>query len=150
VLEKSVEWSSLLFFIGLFILSYALTYTGAIFKIAYVLSGIKSSLILLAVFLITSTSLSSVFDNLSVIVSMTPIAILLNNLGLVGREIFYALLFGGVFGGNYTPIGSTANIIAISVAEKKRVKISWDEWLRVALIITTAQLIVALLWLYMI
>ncbi len=150
VLEKSVEWSSLLFFIGLFILSYALTYTGAIFKIAYVLSGIKSSLILLAVFLITSASLSSVFDNLSVIVSMTPIAILLNNLGLVGREIFYALLFGGVFGGNYTPIGSTANIIAISVAEKKRVKISWDEWLRVALIITTAQLIVALLWLYMI
>jgi len=38
----------------------------------------------------------------------------------VSREIFYALLFGGVFGGNYTPIGSTANIIAVSVAEKER------------------------------
>lgn len=150
VLEKSVEWPSLLFFIGLFILSYALTYTGAIFKIAYVLSGIRFPLIILAVFLLASASLSSVLDNLSVIVSMTPIAILLNNLGLVGRGIFYALLFGGVFGGNYTPIGSTANIIAVSIAEKERVRIGWGEWLRVALIITTAQLIVALLWLYII
>ena len=148
LLERSVEWPSILFFIGLFILSYSLTYTGAVFKIAYTLSYIKYPSLLLTSFLLSSALLSSVLDNLSVIVSMTPIAILLNNLGLISKEIFFALLSGGVLGGNYTPIGSTANIIAVSIAEKERVRIGWGEWLRVALIITTAQLIVALLWLY--
>jgi Na+/H+ antiporter NhaD/arsenite permease-like protein len=119
-------------------------------KIAYVLSSIRYPLLVLATFLLTSALLSSVLDNLSVIVSLTPIATLLNNLGLIGRKIYFALLFGGVFGGNYTPIGSTANIVALSMVESRGIKTSWGEWLKISLISTTMQIVVSLIWLYLI
>ena len=149
-IRDSVEWPSLLFFISLFILSYSLTYSGAMIKIAYVISYIRYPALLMPTMLWSSAILSSVLDNLSVIVSMTPIATLLNSLGLVGRGIFFALLYGGVYGGNYTPIGSTANIVAISICESRGISIKWGEWLKIALITTTAQLIASLSLLYVI
>ncbi len=147
-IEKSVEWSSLMFFICLFILSYSLTHTGVMAKLAYVFASIGNQALLLPLMLISSAFLSSVLDNLSVIVTFTPIAQLLNSLGRTGFLIYFALLFGGVFGGNYTPIGSTANIVAVSMAEKRRIRIKWGSWLRIALITTTLQILVAMLWLY--
>jgi Na+/H+ antiporter NhaD/arsenite permease-like protein len=62
---------------------------------------------------------------------------------------YFALLFGGVFGGNYTPIGSTANIVAVGLAEKRKIKVTWSEWLKLALLTTTMQIIAALLYLYL-
>lgn len=148
--ERSVEWPSLLFFMFLFMFGYMLTHTGVMAKLAYSLTHIGTSpLILLPVMLFSSATLSSTLDNLSVIVTFTPVAKIFNNVGLVGSIIYFALLFGGVFGGNYTPVGSTANIIAVSLAEKRKIKIRWGEWLRIALITTTLQLLVALLWLYL-
>ena len=147
--EKSVEWPSLLFFIFLFMFGYMLTYTGVMAKLAYGFLHIsRSSLALLSIVLFSSAFLSSVLDNLSVVVTFTPIAMVFNNIGLVSNSVFFALLFGGVFGGNYTPIGSTANIIAISLAEKRKIRVSWGRWLRIALIPTTLQLLVSFTWLY--
>jgi len=148
-IERSVEWSSLLFFIFLFMFGYTLTYTGVMTKLAYAFSHIGlAPLTLLALMLFSSALLSSVLDNLSVIVAFTPIAMTFNGIGLIGNQIYFALLFGGVFGGNYTPVGSTANIIAVSLAEKRRIRITWGRWLRIALATTTLQIIVALSWLY--
>jgi len=148
--ERSVDWASLMFFICLFILSYSLTYTGVMIKLAYALSSISNQQLLLPIMLLSSASLSAVLDNLSVIVTLTPIAQFLNSLGLAGFPIYFALLFGGVFGGNYTPIGSTANIVAVSMAEKHNVRIGWGSWLRIALVVTTSQILAAILWLYVI
>ena len=150
LVEKSVEWSSILFFIFLFMLSHVLTYTGVMAKLAYVFShAAASQLTLLLVMLFASAVLSSVLDNLSVIVTFTPIAMLFNQIGLTGSLIYFALLFGGVFGGNYTPVGSTANIVAVGLAEKRKIKITWGNWLRLALVSTTLQLVVSLLYLYL-
>ncbi len=149
-IERAVEWPSLLFFICLFMLSYSLQYTGVIAKLVYVLTTLTTSAaLLLPLVLLSAAVLGAVLDNLSVIVAFTPIAILLNNLGLASSLIYFALLYGGVFSGNYTPIGSTANIIAISIAEKRNIKISWREWLKIAFLSTTIQLLVALSWLYL-
>lgn len=148
-IERAVEWPSLLFFICLFILSYSLQYTGVMAKLVYALTMLTTSAnLLLPLLLLSTATLSAVLDNLSVIVVFTPIASLLNSLGLASSLIYFALLYGGVFGGNYTPIGSTANIIAISIAEKRKIKISWREWLKLAFLPTTMQLSVALGWLY--
>jgi len=150
LVEKSVEWSSILFFVFLFMLSHVLTYTGVMAKLAYVFShAAASQLTLLLVMLFASAVLSSVLDNLSVIVTFTPIAMLFNQIGLTGSLIYFALLFGGVFGGNYTPVGSTANIVAVGLAEKRKIKITWGNWLRLALVSTTLQLVVSLLYLYL-
>ncbi|MCS7111752.1 MAG: SLC13 family permease [Sulfolobales archaeon] len=149
-IERAVEWPSLLFFICLFILSYSLQYTGVMAKLVYVLSKLATSTnLLLPLLLIFTTILSAVLDNLSVVVTFTPITILLNNLNLASYLIYFALLYGAVFGGNYTPIGSTANIIAISLAERKRIKINWNTWLKLAFLSTTVQVLAALGWLYL-
>jgi Na+/H+ antiporter NhaD/arsenite permease-like protein len=148
-IEKSVEWSSLLFFVMLFMLSDRLTYTGVIAKLTYVLALISSSPIaIIALMLISSAALSAVLDNLSVIVTFTPIAMTFKNVGLASSLVYFALLFGGVYGGNYTPIGSTANIVAVGLAEKHKIKITWGEWLKLALVATTIQIVVSLLYLY--
>ncbi len=151
LIESAVEWPTMLFFIALFILSYSLSYTGAIAKIAYViasvssLSGFEGNAITANILLISSAVLSSVLDNLSVIVTlMQPVKVLVQ-LGL-SRVSYFSLLYGGVFGGNYTPIGSTANIVAVSMAEREKMGISWSEWLKIALISTTIQIIIAVVW----
>lgn len=147
LVSRAVEWSSIVFFIMLFMLGYSLLHTGAMPKLAYALSTISTSpLALLTLMVISSATLSAVLDNLSVIVAFTPIAMLFVNAGLISSIIFFALLFGGVFGGNYTPIGSTANIVALSMAEKEKVKLSWRRWLSIALITTTTQIAIAVLW----
>jgi Na+/H+ antiporter NhaD/arsenite permease-like protein len=147
-IEKSVEWGSLLFFVMLFMLSDRLTYTGVIAKLTYVLASISSSPIaVIALMLISSAALSAVLDNLSVIVTFTPIAMTFKNVGLASSLVYFALLFGGVYGGNYTPIGSTANIIAVGLAEKHKVKITWGEWLKLALVATTIQIVISLAYL---
>lgn len=146
---RAVEWPSIVFFIMLFMLGHSLLHTGAVVKIAYLFTSISiSALILLPILLISSATLSAVLDNLSVIVAFTPIAMILSSVVSIGRRAFFSLLYGGVFGGNYTPIGSTANIVAISMAEKRRIKISWRRWLSIALPITTAQIAVSIAWVY--
>jgi len=144
---RAVEWGSIMFFVMLFMLGYSILHTGAMLKIAYALSTISTSpLALSALMLISSASLSAILDNLSVVVAFTPVASLFSDAGLVSPIIFFALLFGGAYGGNYTPIGSTANIVALSMAEKEKVNLSWRRWLSIALIITTIQIAMATLW----
>ena len=148
--ERSVEWSSILFFVFLFMLSSTLTYTGAIAKLVYLFSGIvRNSGELITVMLLSSAGLSAVLDNLSVVVTFTPIVMMFNQLNMGNYLSYFALLFGGVFGGNYTPIGSTANIVAVGLAEKRKIKVTWSEWLKLALLTTTMQIIAALLYLYL-
>ncbi|MEN2998960.1 MAG: hypothetical protein ABDH61_00005, partial [Acidilobaceae archaeon] len=61
--------------------------------------------------------------------------------------MFWALLFSGTMAGNYTPIGSTANIIALGLMEKKGKKISFGYWIKYAVPIATLQVLISLLWL---
>ncbi|MGC8983128.1 MAG: SLC13 family permease [Desulfurococcaceae archaeon] len=151
-LERGVEWPSVVFFIALFMLGYSLLWSGAAFKLAYLTAlagswgGSVSFPLLYAVMLALSASLSSVLDNLSVIVALTPVAKAIVSIG--GKAAAYwALLYGGVFGGNYTPIGSSANIVAVGLLEKSKFKIGWSEWLKLALVATSAQIAVAAAWL---
>jgi len=153
-LEAAVEWPSLVFFMGLFSLAYILNFTGVTHKLAYLIASVSTpgtaaaNLIIGTVMFFGSAVLSSVLDNLSVIVTLTGPTTMLTSVGL-SKAAFLALLYGGVFGGNYTPVGSTANIIAVSLAEKEKIKIGWGEWLRLALVATSLQIVAAELWLLM-
>lgn len=149
VLLHGVEWPSIFFFIALFMLGHSLMWTGVAVKIAYSISMISQSLgdVLLKEILFMITALTSAFlDNLSVIVAFTPVAQSLVQTGLT-NGIYWALLFGGVLGGNLTPIGSTANIVAIGLCEKGKIRISWKEWLKLSSIATLLQIIIAGMWL---
>jgi Na+/H+ antiporter NhaD/arsenite permease-like protein len=98
------------------------------------------------VVLVLSAGLSAVLDNLSLVVALTPALKLLTNV-LGVRGLYWFLLFGGVFGGNLTPVGSTANIVAVSILERRaRRSVSWGKWVRLAVPVVATQCAVALVW----
>ncbi|MEM4527682.1 MAG: SLC13 family permease [Desulfurococcaceae archaeon] len=147
---KGVEWPSILFFISLFMLGYSLLYTGVASKLAYtsVMIGGANANSMGMVLLFMSAMLSSVLDNLSVIVAMTPIASIVSSL-LGTRKVYWSLLYGGVLGGNFTPIGSTANIVAIGMAERRGMKVSWKRWFSIAMLPAVFQVIAACIYNYL-
>ncbi len=153
-ITRGVEWPSILFFIALFMLGHSLLWSGAASKIAYLsLSVVASGSsinygFLNTIFLLLATILSSVLDNLSVIVAMTPVAKIVSGL-TNSKSVFWTLLYGGTLGGNYTPIGSTANIVTLGICDKARIHLNWSYWLKIAFLTTTLQVIISLLWLYL-
>ncbi|MEM4062129.1 MAG: citrate transporter, partial [Desulfurococcaceae archaeon] len=122
--------------------------TGVAMRIAYLISKATiglGSLLLGEVLLLATSVTSALLDNLSVIVAFTPVAQSLVYSGLP-HGLYWALLYGGVLGGNFTPIGSTANIVAVGICEKAKIRLSWLNWLKLASAATLVQLLVACSW----
>ncbi|MEM2763894.1 MAG: hypothetical protein QXH74_06540, partial [Sulfolobales archaeon] len=151
VLAKGVEWPSITFFMFLFMLGYSLTWSGAMVKVAYATVTLSQSIYpgphtVLIVLLITSAILSAFLDNLSLVVALMPAVKLVAQI-MVFKEIYWSVLFGGVLGGNLTPVGSTANIVAVSIVERRRkARINWIKWLKISLPVFLGHSIIASAW----
>ena len=138
---KNVEWSGLLFFTCLFVVVGGLDAAGVMKAVAAVVSDFAGShLLLAAVLLIWVAALfSAIVDNLPFAVAMVPIIKQLESEGLHVEPLWWALALGVGFGGNGTPIGSMANIIAISLSERAGQPITFRMWLRSGAVITVAS-----------
>lgn len=131
-LLKDVEWSVLIFFGALFVVVGGIEASGLLDLLASNITGLASSdLLLSGVILIWAAAiLSAVVDNIPFTIVMIPI---IQDLGVLGIDIaplWWALALGAGFGGNGTPIGSTANIITIKLSERTRTPITTPLWLR--------------------
>jgi len=152
-IEKDVDWWTLLFFLLLFAKAGTLKYTGATDVLAQKLVGLAghSSAILTGMVLWTATIGSSILDNVVLVAAFIPIIQSLQGLTLNLKPLWWALLFGGCFGGNITLIGSTANIVALGILEKeKNIRMTFFRWFWVGLtvgLITTAFVWLALTFL---
>lgn len=136
--EHEVEWTSILFFLFLFAITGIIKYSNLSDVIAKnILMKFGSSFNLLAgVMVFSSGLLSSVLDNTVVVASYIPVIQSFGNLQMNLEPLWWAILFGACYGGNITVIGSTANIVAIDILEKKRnTRISFFEWLKIGTIV---------------
>jgi len=146
---KEMEWGVLLFFGALFVLVGGLESSGLLANIATSLVGLAQSNLLIAgvALLWGSAILSAIVDNIPFTIVMIPI---IQSLGAQGVEItplWWALALGAGFGGNGTPIGSTANIIAVKLSERTRSPITTRVWLRTGLpVMLLACLVASLLY----
>ena len=86
---------------------------------------------------------SALIDNIPFTIAMIPIIQSLEQPGLDITPLWWALALGAGFGGNATPIGSTANIVVVSVSEKTKHPITARIWLRNGLPIMIATCLVA-------
>ena len=134
-IEKDVDWWSLIFFLLLFAQVGTLKYTGVtdIFSkwIARLANG--SQFFMITLILWISAIGSSILDNVVLVASFIPVITELKNMGIETSSLWWALLFGGCLGGNITMVGSTANIVALGMLEKKQAKtsISFFQWLKI-------------------
>ncbi|MEU8249584.1 ArsB/NhaD family transporter [Nonomuraea sp. NPDC048916] len=150
---REVEWPTLVFFAGLFVMVGALVETGVIEQIARAAVAATdgrpevTALGLLGV----SAVLSAIVDNIPYVATMSPIVERLVEAG--GGEqaqvLWWALAFGADLGGNATAVGAAANVVVIGIAARNRVPISFWQFTRYGLVVTavTVGLVAPYLWL---
>ncbi len=148
-LLKEIEWSILLFFSALFIVVGGLEASGILSIVAEKITSLAVTDVLLTgiILIWTGAALSAIVDNIPYTIIMIPIIHDLGALGVDITPLWWALALGAGFGGNGTPIGSTANIITIRLSERTRTPITTKLWLRTGLpIMIVTSLIGSLLY----
>jgi Na+/H+ antiporter NhaD/arsenite permease-like protein len=151
-IEKDVEWWTLVFFLLLFAQAGALTFTGATDVVARYFARVTShdpvSLIILII--IASSIGSSILDNVVLVAAFIPVIKSFQLMGFNVDTFWWALLFGGCFGGNITLIGSTANIVALGILEKERnIRLTFFRWFWIGLVVGIVSVAIATLALIM-
>jgi len=140
-IETEVEWWTLLFFMMLFAVAGALEHSGVTSGIAGAFRAAfgQGNPLLLPVILALAALGSAFVDNIVFVAAFIPIV---KSLG--STALWWALLFGACFGGNITAIGSTANIVALGMMEKRyRTQIRFADWLKFGALVGLATCLVA-------
>lgn len=135
VLER-IDWHTLIFFACLFIMVGGLEKVGVLSDAANQIARISGGNPFLTVMAILwlSAILSAFMDNVPFAAAMVPIVRSLSaSTGIPLSTMAWALALGTDIGGNATPIGASANVVGISVTEKRTgKKISWAEYCKIA------------------
>jgi Na+/H+ antiporter NhaD/arsenite permease-like protein len=134
-----VEWHTLVFFVGLFIMVGALVKVGVIDSLAEKVIDLTDGNLLLAtmLLLVVSAVLSAIVDNIPYVATMTPLVVALAA-SIPGDTtvLWWALALGADLGGNATSIGASANVVAIGTAERSGHRIRFREFLRLGIPVT--------------
>ena len=153
-LFHEVEWTSIFFFLGLFMMVGTLEEIGIIDALAQLIIQATEGNVLktgIAVLWLSGT-LSGIVDNIPYVATMIP---LVQNIEQVtGRAaaepIWWSLAIGSCLGGNGTLIGASANVISVNISNKSGYKISFLEFTKYGILITAVTLIIANLYLYLV
>ena len=130
---EDVEWSTILFFIALFVIVGGMEKTGVISAIS---KGIISfteghEIITILVILWASALVSSVLNNIPFVAAMIPLIISMKNQGMDVELLWWALSLGACLGGNGTLIGASANVVLSDISNKHGYPITFASYLKV-------------------
>jgi len=143
-----VEWATLLFFAGLFILVGSLVKTGAIARLAAAVGGVAGDSVPAAMMLILwgSAALSAIVDNIPFVATMSPVVdqLVRGNGPLGGQNgLWWALVLGADLGGNATAIGASANVVVAGIAKRSGHPISFWEFTKYGSLVAVVTLGIA-------
>nr|HPN87781.1 SLC13 family permease [Candidatus Omnitrophota bacterium] len=150
---KSLDWETAFFLIGIFLLVGSLTANGWIEVIAKQLSLLIGQNILLGYLLIVliSVFVSAFVDNVPFLATMLPVVVSMSDKMQISPTLFlFGLLIGASVGGNITPIGASANIVACSLLKKEGYQVSFKEFVKIGLPFTLAAVSAATVFVWFI
>lgn len=152
MVEKRVDWWTLAFFIFLFASVGTMKMLGVTTVLAegmYDISG-NDETTLFFIFVPVTSILSALMDNVLAVATFIPVVHEFGDLGVDNYPFWWGMLFSGTFFGNLTLIGSTANIVAIGMLERrKRGNISLKEWIKPGAFISVPTIILATILVYL-
>lgn len=130
---QQVEWTTLCFFGGLFIIVGALAETGFIDMLATGLINVTGGnvFITMLVLLVGSAIISSFLDNIPFTATMIPILLAMEGAGMDVTPLWWAVSLGACLGGNGTLIGASANVVLSDIGKKHGYEISFARYFKV-------------------
>lgn len=150
---KVVDWTTLIFFIALFVLVGALQEIGLIGFIAAGVSKLVGSNPTVAILVLvwSAVLLSAVIDNVPFTATMLPVVAFLNQTvpGVENGVLWYALSVGAGMGGNSTLIGASPNLVTAGISERAGFRVTYLQFLKIGLPATVITVTVSILWLFL-
>lgn len=156
-LMKRVDWRTLVFFIGLFVVVGGLEETGSLDILAQFiadtatdpLTGVVNIYVVIPLILWISAFASAIVDNIPFAATMVPVLRTLSaTSGIPLPTLAWTLALGADIGGNATPIGASANVVGTAVAEREGYRIGWGRYMKFSL--PAMIVVVGVCWLYLI
>ena len=148
---KAVDWTTLVFFMGLFMIVGAIQEVGLISLAAEGMSRLIGENLVLGIFVIVFGvgTISTVIANIPLTAAMLPIVrfLTVSIPGAQNQVLYYALSMGAAMGGNGTLIGGEANLVTAGITEQANTPITFKEFLKVGLPVTYLTLTIGFLWL---
>ncbi len=147
---KKVEWDTILFFVGLFIMVGVLQFTGVIDKLATLMTNMtkgdfkKTSTVLL----FGSGILSGILDNIPLVATFIPVVKIIgaNTTPDAIQPIWWSLALGACLGGNGTLVGASANVIMFGFARKNNISLSFKGYLMYGVPMTLLALVLSYIY----
>jgi Na+/H+ antiporter NhaD/arsenite permease-like protein len=151
---RDVEWPTLIFFAGLFVMVGGLVATGVIDTLAGAATEATADRLWPATMLLLwgSAFLSAIVDNIPYVATMSPIvADLVQANGGLGHAqvLWWALAIGADLGGNATAIGASANVVVLGIAARAGYRITFWQFTKYGLLVTAISVALAVPYLYL-
>jgi Na+/H+ antiporter NhaD/arsenite permease-like protein len=148
-LVEDVEWETLVFFMGLFVMVGGLVKVGVIHSIADAAADLTGGSELAASMLILGVSgvLSGFVDNIPYVAAMAPVVDQLVA-GSGSAVLWWALALGADLGGNLTTVGASANVVVVGMAKRTGYPITFTEFFKYGSAVTALSLVVSALYLW--
>ncbi|MFI7706757.1 SLC13 family permease [Nonomuraea sp. NPDC049480] len=146
-----VEWPTLVFFAGLFVMVGALVETGvigALAKAAVAATAGQPELTTMGL-LGVSAVLSAIVDNIPYVATMSPIVEQLVQANGGQQVLWWALAFGADLGGNATAVGAAANVVVLGIAARNGTPISFWQFTKYGLVVTVVTVVLAAPYLWL-
>jgi Na+/H+ antiporter NhaD/arsenite permease-like protein len=148
---EEVEWSTLVFFAGLFIMVGALVNVGVIDAVGrWMVDTVgQDYLSAMTVLLFGSAVLSAIIDNIPFVATVAPLVsdLVASGTSAQAESLWWALALGSDLGGNATAVGASANVVVLGIAARNGYPISFWRFSRYGLVV--AAVTVALSWPYL-
>lgn len=142
---SQVEWTTLAFFAGLFIIVGAMAETGVIEMLAYALIDATGGnvFITMLVLLVGSAVISSFLDNIPFVATMIPILLAMESTGMDVTPLWWAVSLGACLGGNGTLIGASANVVLSDISKKHGYEITFAHFFKTGFPIMLLTVLIA-------
>lgn len=149
-----VDWTTIFFFVGLFVMVYGLEVTGVLSWLGQEFLKLTGGSVRQMMYLIlwASALFSSVIDNIPFVATMIPMLQSVEE-SVGGREammpVWWALSLGSCFGGNGTLIGASANVVVAGMAARHKVPLSFGKFLLWSVPVMLVSVVIANVFLYL-
>lgn len=149
-LVSSIEFPTIFFFVGLFVVVGSLVEVGLVKQLAeFVISLTGGNLLLTGLFILWFSAIFSAFlDNIPFVATLIPLIKAMGASGMAISPLWWAISLGACLGGNGTLIGASANVVVSGLAEKRGYKLSFARYTKAAFPLMILSIVISTVYLY--